>query len=655
MIGETLGKYQIVEHLGHGGMAEVYKAYQPALDRYVAVKVLHSFLADEENFLARFQREAKAVAALRHPNIIQVYDFDHDLDRHVYYMVMEYIDGPSLKVRLQELAAREERMPLDEAVRIAVAVGEALDYAHRRGMVHRDIKPANIMFNREGEVILTDFGIAKIVNVTGLTASGAMVGTPAYISPEQGLGQAGDERSDIYSLGVVLYQMVTGSLPFDADTPMGVVLKHINEPLPSPRALRPDLPMGLEHALLYALAKDPAQRYATAAQFVADLGRVGAGQEIRPFTPGETTAPTPMLEQTIPMRPVSIPEAPTPPPWSTPVPAPPPRRHRFWIPLVVILAVFLLMVAGVVAYGERLSEWLVGVRSAGEGTITPNLDATQIAATVAALQATIGAPTAPPTVTPTSPPDLTATAMAACVFEMELVDDVPVSPAALTPGRAFTKRWVVRNSGTCGWRDDFRLVFVSGEQMGGPERVEAEPLAVGEEWEIEFGLAAPAAYGTYRGIWELQDEQGRRVGERLEVEVRVSPPPAVPSPTPKPVPTPTPTPTPARPLEMSYPVLVSCSIIPDIGQWGGRVAWTAWPEGRAYRYYWGAITPAQELEGPYHDFTAQVGRTHQLSYFTTSGGPFPETCCPGPEGYYRGEDGSEVVWRTVIYAQSDCP
>ena len=162
MIGETLGKYRITEHLGTGGMAEVYKAYQPGLDRYVAIKVLHSFLAGEENFRMRFQREARVVAMLRHPNIIQVYDFDYDAQHNAYYMVMEYIEGPSLKERLQALAQERRLMPLGEALEIAIAVANALDYAHQRGMVHRDIKPGNIMFGCEKQPILSDFGIARI-------------------------------------------------------------------------------------------------------------------------------------------------------------------------------------------------------------------------------------------------------------------------------------------------------------------------------------------------------------------------------------------------------------------------------------------------------------------------------------------------------------
>ena len=194
MIGKTLGRYRIVEHLGTGGMAKVYKAYQPRLDRYVALKILHTFLAEEESFLSRFKREAKLVAMLRHPNIIRVYDFDVQEENNLYYMVTECIEGPSLKERLRQLTDQGEPLQIGEAVDIIIAIANALDYAHQRGMVHRDVKPANVMFHKDGQVILADFGIAKMVNMSRLTASGAMVGTPAYMAPEQGMGKARSHR-----------------------------------------------------------------------------------------------------------------------------------------------------------------------------------------------------------------------------------------------------------------------------------------------------------------------------------------------------------------------------------------------------------------------------------------------------------------------------
>lgn len=269
LIGKTIGRYTITDHLGRGGMAEVYKAYQPSLDRYVAIKLMHGFLADEKEFLVRFEREAKVVATLRHPNIVQVHDFD--VDNGVYYMVMEFITGDTLKSRLQGLEEKGEWVSTDDAARITLAVGSALKYAHERGMVHRDVKPANVMITEDGQVILTDFGIAKIVTSSNLTASGAMVGTPSYMAPEQGMGQPGDERSDIYSLGVMLYQLMIGRLPYDADTPLAVVLKHINDPLPIPRSIKPDLPESLELVILKSLAKNPADRYQKVGELMAAL------------------------------------------------------------------------------------------------------------------------------------------------------------------------------------------------------------------------------------------------------------------------------------------------------------------------------------------------------------------------------------------------
>ena len=295
--GQTLGNYRILERIGRGGMASVYKAYQPSLERHVAVKVIHEQLAaDDEQFSKRFQREAKAVASLRHPNIIQVFDFGTVGD--VSYMVMEYVEGTTLKAKLHGSSERGETMPLEEANRIFQSVASALEYAHRQGMVHRDIKPANVMLTPKGEVILTDFGIARIVGGTRYTATGAVVGTPAYLSPEQGQGERGDERSDIYALGVVLYEMVTGQVPFDADTPLAVIFKHISDPLPPPRQLNPDVPEAVEQVILKALAKNPDDRYYR----VADMARaLKDAMASKPAPEPETRAPEPAVaEETAP-------------------------------------------------------------------------------------------------------------------------------------------------------------------------------------------------------------------------------------------------------------------------------------------------------------------------------------------------------------------
>lgn len=267
--GKTLGKYRILEPLGRGGMAQVYRAYHPQLDRYVAVKVLRSDLIEEGEFLARFQREARSVAALRHPNVVQVYDFDIQDD--IYYMVMELLEGDTLKAYLQTWRTQGKRLPAQDVVRILLDVLNGLAYAHGEGITHRDIKPANIMLTRKGEAVLTDFGIAQIVGGTQYTVSGALMGTLNYMAPEQGLEGRGDQRSDIYSLGIVLYEMLTGQIPFDADTPLAILMKHVNDPLPLPHTLVPEIPEPLECVVLRALAKRPEDRYPSAEEMARAL------------------------------------------------------------------------------------------------------------------------------------------------------------------------------------------------------------------------------------------------------------------------------------------------------------------------------------------------------------------------------------------------
>ena len=286
MARKKLGKYEIMDRLGRGGMAEVYRGYHPALDRYVAIKLLHPFLSDDPEFKDRFENEARNVAKLKHPNIVQVYDFEYDAENDNYYMVMELINGPTLKDRLVELGRTQSAFPVGEAVRIVRSAAEALAYAHQRGMIHRDVKPANLMLDEDQRVVLTDFGIAKIVTGAQFTSSGGMVGTPAYMAPEQGLGEPGDERSDLYSLGVILFQFLTGHLPYDAETPLAVVLKHVNEPVPSVRDFAPHVPEELDRIVRKALAKDPDNRYQSATEFAADLARLDDEGHLSPVFDG---------------------------------------------------------------------------------------------------------------------------------------------------------------------------------------------------------------------------------------------------------------------------------------------------------------------------------------------------------------------------------
>jgi len=260
--GQSLGKYRILEPLGRGGMAQVYRAYHPQLDRYVAVKVLRSDLVEDEEFLTRFRREAQSVANLRHPNIVQIHDFDFQDD--IYYMVMELLEGDTLKAQLNQRRARAEGLPQGEMVRILLDILEGLAYAHNEGIIHRDIKPANIMLTKRGQAVISDFGIAQILGSTQFTVSGALMGTLSYMAPEQGLEGRTGVHSDLYSLGVVFYEMLTGQPPFDADTPLAILMKHVNDPLPLPRSINPNIPEPFERLALKALAKDSEDRFQSA-------------------------------------------------------------------------------------------------------------------------------------------------------------------------------------------------------------------------------------------------------------------------------------------------------------------------------------------------------------------------------------------------------
>src|SRR5512147_2330826 len=235
--GQMLGPYRIITQIGKGGMATVYKAYQASVDRYVAIKVLPSQLAESKEFAARFQQEARIIAKLEHPHILPVFDYGES--DGVAYLVMRYLDAGTLKDRME--AGRP--LPLAEIDRIFTQLSDALSYAHSHGVIHRDLKPSNALIDSQGNIFLTDFGIAKLLESASprLTQTDAILGTPAYISPEQAKAMPVDRRSDIYSLGIILYEMVTGRVPFVADTPLAVILKQISDPLPPPSAVKPDI------------------------------------------------------------------------------------------------------------------------------------------------------------------------------------------------------------------------------------------------------------------------------------------------------------------------------------------------------------------------------------------------------------------------------
>ncbi|QAY65530.1 Stk1 family PASTA domain-containing Ser/Thr kinase [Paenibacillus protaetiae] len=266
MIGHDLGgRYEIISRIGGGGMALVYKAHDVLLNRYVAVKVLRQQFVHDEEFIHRFRREAQSAAALSHPNVVSIYDVGQEDDTH--YIVMEYIEGHNLNEIIQERAP----LQAEEAVRIAVQIADALDHAHSNHIIHRDIKPHNILIGKNGRVKVTDFGIARAVTSSTITQTGSVVGSVHYFSPEHAKGVTAGEKSDIYSLGIVLYQMVTGRLPFLGESPISVALKHLQEPFEEPRKVNPHIPQSVENIILRAMRKNPSERYVSAREMLSDL------------------------------------------------------------------------------------------------------------------------------------------------------------------------------------------------------------------------------------------------------------------------------------------------------------------------------------------------------------------------------------------------
>ena len=380
LIGKTFGNYQIIEQIGMGGMATVYKAYQANMDRYVAIKVLPRQFADDPTFIGRFEQEARTIAKLEHKHILPVYDYG-DQDGYTY-LVMRYIGTGNLK----DLTQRGP-LPLADVARYLVQIAEALHYAHEHGVIHRDVKTSNVLLGVGKETYLTDFGIAKLAaGSTQFTGTGTIIGTPAYMSPEQCAGMPVDARSDIYSLGIVLYEMLTGAVPFDAETPVAVVLKQIQEALPSPRTVNPAIPEAVEQVLFKTLAKDPDHRYQSAHDLAVALNRAveGIAEKTTSDMPAPVTrtpAPT-VAAATVAVPPVAVPAR--------------GGRARWWWGLLAV-AVVIGVGAGVFLLSNEL----------GGGEDEEAVPATEaVGAVTEAVAAATEAPTEEPTVTesPTSEP-----------------------------------------------------------------------------------------------------------------------------------------------------------------------------------------------------------------------------------------------------------
>ena len=341
------GRYRIVRKLGTGGMANVYLAEDEVLGRRVAIKILNDRHAGDDQFVERFRREAKNAASLSHPNIVSIYDRGEA--EGTYYIAMEYLDGRSLK----ELIVARGPAPVNVAIEYARQILAAVRFAHRHGIVHRDIKPHNVLVDAEGRLKVTDFGIAR-AGVSQMTEAGSIIGTAQYLSPEQAKGAPVDQTSDLYSVGVVLYELLTGVVPFSGDTPVEIAMKHLSSTPEPPSAKRAEVPRELDLVVMRALAKDPADRYQSAEEMDADLGRVARGAAVSPATEEAATA-------IISRPPSTAVTAITPPRTRETVPyAPPPayydydepRRRAVWPWFVALLFVAAAIVGGYFLYDQ---------------------------------------------------------------------------------------------------------------------------------------------------------------------------------------------------------------------------------------------------------------------------------------------------------------
>jgi serine/threonine-protein kinase len=285
VVGEVLAdRYELEELVGTGGMSSVYRAHDRLLDRKVAIKVLHQQYTEDAEYVERFRREARAVAALSHPNIVTVIDRGEHGGRQ--FIVFEYVDGDNLK----QLMERRGPAPVGTALELAIQIARGLSFAHQNGLVHRDVKPQNVLLNGDGQAKVTDFGIARSMDVKrGMTTTGTVLGTSDYIAPEQAQGQPVDEHSDVYSLGVVLYEMLTDEVPFSGENFVAVAMRHINDPPPLVRDKRPDVPPRVEAAVHRAMAKDPDERFASMTDFCQELEACLA--EVRSGTQTQVAAP----------------------------------------------------------------------------------------------------------------------------------------------------------------------------------------------------------------------------------------------------------------------------------------------------------------------------------------------------------------------------
>lgn len=468
LIGQTLGQYRIIEQIGEGGMATVFKAFQPGLNRDIALKVLPPHFAKQADFTERFAREAQAIGNLHHPNILPVYDSGQD--KGYSYLAMRYI--PKAKTLTHEM---KSPMKTERIMEVISQIAGALEHAHKAGIIHRDVKPSNVLLDGQW-ALLSDFGLAKMVeNPVELTGTGVGMGTPAYMSPEQGMGKKVDHRTDIYALGIILYEMLTGQVPHKAETPIATVMKRINEPLPLPRSLNPNIPAPVERVLLKALAVNPADRFDHATELAESL-KAAFGPNPNEVLPHVTATQVSPAKTAVPAD------------QPTRVAAPPAttRKSGLALNLVGFGAIGLILLLILVGIGVLIFFQMRPQPQQASATQPPSI---QITAPATPLPGVLGTATSPPVNTPTTAPTVEPKATESAGDSLKQAAASPtVEPTevAATPTQAAV---ATESTGVQATAPPAVAKALSGEE------VHALALAEAQKWQGDAVLSEIATSG----------------------------------------------------------------------------------------------------------------------------------------------------------------